>query len=135
MTQVRIKLETKIVQEHGQENFLFEEDASLTAENNVQVLNYFENEQIPVELRFTDKRVELVRGVRPDNYSQMVFEDGNREKATYVVDQNLMDFEVQTNALTINLIDETTGEIFIDYDLYTGVSLVGNYIFKLQFGR
>lgn len=131
---VKINLKTKITQEDETEEFSFSQNGEIVEGPRGLMIKYRENNQIPVRLVVKNKIVELHRTVDQNNLSVMRFNLLQKTAAEYISAGRKLDLEVQTNKIEINELPNKNGkEIIVEYDLYTGLYLVGNYHFKLIF--
>lgn len=134
MQNVIVKLETKMIQDGQSDTFSFVENGTLAKGPKGLMLRYRESGQIPVKLVLKEQQVELTRGLAPDNYSKMRFVENERTRSEYVAGGQQMDIDVLTKKISFTEIDANSTQIIVEYDLYSGLYLVGNYIFKLIFG-
>ena len=135
MQLVQVKLKTTIVQGADSETFDFNEQGQLEENDGKIILNYRESGTIPVRIATTGNKVELLRGVKPSNYSKLLFAVGQSATAEYVVDGNAMDISTKTKSISRSQPDERSEQILIEYDLYAATNLIGNYFFQLIFTK
>lgn len=135
MQLVQVRLKTTITQGPETESFEFSERGQLEELDGKFILNYRESGTIPVRIETMGNKVELKRGVAPANYSKLHFAVGQRVSAEYVVDGQTMEIATQTKSIKRSQPDVQSEKIVIEYDLYTGVNLVGNYFFELIFTK
>lgn len=135
MQLVQVKLKTTIVQGADSETFEFNEQGQLEENDGKIILNYRESGTIPVRISTTGNKVELLRGVKPSNYSKLLFAVGQSATAEYVVDGNAMDISTKTKSIRRSQPDERSEQILIEYDLYAATNLIGNYFFQLIFTK
>ncbi|MGQ5709721.1 DUF1934 domain-containing protein [Lactobacillus sp. PSON] len=133
MTKVQITLTSTIVQEEDQESFDKEMPGEITEEDGVIRISYLEDGEIPVKMLLKDNELIIKRGVDKQNYSFMRFVPGEKEKCRYLVQGRQMDLISVTNLLDFSTEIDGKRKLHVEYDLFSGLYLIGNYTVTLIF--
>ena len=90
-------------------------------------------EPIPVTIKLAaNGEVVLTRGA--EHRLRLHFSNGNRVRAHYQTPMGMLPVETVTPMLRVRLRERPfSGEVNVDYDLYAGEQLLGNYKLRLQF--
>ena len=133
MTKVNIDLTSKIVQEDDSETFNQQVEGEVKIDGETIRISYLENGEIPVKMLLKGNELIIRRGVDSNNYSLMKFNVDKRKDCRYVVTGRQMDLESVTKTLEY---DEQNGhfkKLHVEYDLFSGLYLIGNYTVTLIF--
>ncbi|HIW71394.1 MAG TPA: DUF1934 domain-containing protein [Candidatus Levilactobacillus faecigallinarum] len=135
---VAIHLETHIKQDDDVSDYRLDVDGQLVQMGDNLYLRYLEpnqetHEQTPVTMKFTPNGgVHLTRN--GDTELRLHFISGKRITARYRTPYGVMPIETVTPLLETNFQERPfSGHVKIDYLLYAGEELVGNYKIRLQF--
>ncbi|KRL63319.1 DUF1934 domain-containing protein [Lactobacillus psittaci] len=132
MKEVKLKFKSTIKQENDSETFEKEAIAEVEELTSGFRIKYLEDQEIPVKMLIKDQKLIINRGFMPSNYSLLKLELGEKKNCKYVVNNRQMDLTSVTNRLQVTKIDEKT-KIEVEYDLFSGLYLVGNYAVSLLF--
>lgn len=132
MKEVKLKFKSTIKQENDSETFEKEAIAEVEELTSGFRIKYLEDQEIPVKMLIKDQKLIINRGFMPNNYSLLKLELGEKKNCKYVVNNRQMDLTSVTNRLQVTKIDEKT-KIEVEYDLFSGLYLVGNYAVSLLF--
>lgn len=132
---VEIKITSEIHQED--ESAVFERDGigSIEKVGNDWRIKYSEkNKEGDVEIKLLVKPNELVmqRGDAKGDHTLMKFEPGEKRKCKVVAAGKQMNLESLTNKLSFSEISPGKMQLKVEYDLFSGLYLVGNYAIKID---
>lgn len=132
---VEIKITSKIHQED--ESAVFERDGlgSIEKVGEDWRIKYREkNKEGDVEVKLLIKPNELVmqRGDAKGDHTLMKFELGEKRKCKVVASGKQMNLESLTNKLNFSEISPGKMQLKVEYDLFSGLYLVGNYAIKID---
>lgn len=88
---------------------------------------------IPVKMLLKENELLIKRGVDENNYSFMRFVPGEKEACRYVVEGRQMDLTSAANLLEFETQEDGSQKLRIEYDLFSGLYLIGNYTVTLIF--
>ncbi|AVL00546.1 DUF1934 domain-containing protein [Pediococcus inopinatus] len=135
---IAIHLDTFITQEGEQSHFAFDEDGQLFQMGDSVYLRYQETDEhtkneIPVTMKIDeDGDVLLTRA--GENKLRLRFSDGKRIQARYRTPYGILPVDTVTPFLEIRMRDRPiSGTVKVDYQLFAGESLLGDYKIRLQF--
>ena len=92
-----------------------------------------ENGEIPVKMLLKDNELIIRRGVDSNNYSLMRFVPGEKQACRYVAVGRQMNLTSVTNLLEYEDQKDGSRKLHVEYDLFSGLYLVGNYTVTLIF--
>lgn len=133
VAETQIYLNSKITQDKDTETFIKEATGQVNETNDAIRLSYAEDETIPVKVLIKADRVIIRRGVDNNNFSLMKFTPGEKEECHYVVEGRRMDMTSVTNLLELQEQDNGSRKLRLEYDLFNGLYLIGNYAVTLIF--
>lgn len=133
MTKINIDLTSTITQEKDSETFHKNMDGEIKKDDKTIRVSYLEDGTIPVKMLLKDNELILRRGVDHQNYSLMRFVPGEKQACRYVVSDRQMDLTSVTNLLEYEPQNDGSEELHIEYDLFSGLYLIGNYTVTLIF--
>ncbi|CAJ1226271.1 DUF1934 domain-containing protein [Levilactobacillus zymae] len=135
---VAIHLETHIKQDQDVSDYRLDVDGQLVQVGANMYLRYLEpnqetGEQVPVTMKFTPNgEIHLTRNAEAE--LRLHFVSGKRVTARYRTPYGIMPIETVTPYLEADFKERPfSGNIKIDYLLYAGEQLVGNYKIRLHF--
>ncbi|EIW15024.1 hypothetical protein, DUF1934 family [Lactiplantibacillus pentosus KCA1] len=135
---VAIHLETRARQDGETANYALDVDGQLVQMGGAFYLRYKEvnddePDPIPVTIKLaTNGDVVLTRSA--ENRLRLHFSNGKRVRAHYQTPMGMLPVETVTPMLRVRLRERPfSGEVNVDYDLYAGEQLLGNYKLRLQF--
>ncbi len=132
---VEIKITSEIHQED--ESAVFERDGlgSIERIGDDWRIKYDEkNKEGDVEVKLFVKPHELVmqRGDIKGDHTLMKFEPGEKRKCKVIAAGKQMNLESLTNKLDFSEISPGKMQLKVEYDLFSGLYLVGNYAIKID---
>lgn len=133
VTETKIYLNSSITQDKDTETFTKEATGQINEENGAIRIAYAEDETIPVKVLIKEDKVIIRRGVDSNNFSLMKFTPGEKEECRYVVEGRRMDMISVTNLLECQEQDDGSRKLRLEYDLFNGLYLIGNYAVTLIF--
>lgn len=133
MKKVSVLFTSKITQENESEVFEKNFDANLDIKGAQVRLHYFEDKNTPVKMLIQNKEVIIFRGDKKDSYSVIHLVLNEEGKCKYVVQGHKMDLTSKTNKLYLDKKDKIIKQLKIEYQLFNGLYLIGNYTVKLIF--
>lgn len=133
MTKINIDLTSTITQEKDTEAFHKHAEGEFKEKDGIIRISYLEDGTIPVKMLLKDNELLLRRGVDENNYSFMRFVPGEKESCRYLVSGRQMDLISVTNILEFEDRKDGSQKLHIEYDLFSGLYLVGNYTVTLIF--
>ncbi|WP_347283944.1 DUF1934 domain-containing protein [Lactobacillus taiwanensis] len=133
--EVEIKITSEIYQED--ESAVFERDGlgSIERIGDDWRIKYDEkNKEGDVEVKLLVKPHELVmqRGDIKGDHTLMKFEPGEKRKCKVIAAGKQMNLESLTNKLDFSEISPGKMQLKVEYDLFSGLYLVGNYAIKID---
>ena len=133
MTAITINLTSKITQENESETFTKQIPGKMTEENGITRISYDEEEAISVKMLLKEDELIIRRGADKNNYSFMKFVPCEKESCRYVVEGRQMDMVSVTNLLEYVTQEDGSHKLRVEYDLFNGLYLIGNYTVTLIF--
>lgn len=132
MKKVEIHLTSKITQEDETATFEKTMPGEFSEKDGIMRLSYLEDGQIPIKIMIKNNEMIMRRGVDSRNHSLMRFTPGEKEDCHYLVEGRQMDLTSVTNLLKVTKnVDEH--KVSVEYDLFSGLYLIGNYAVTLIF--
>ncbi|MFB9770692.1 DUF1934 domain-containing protein [Lactiplantibacillus modestisalitolerans] len=135
---VAIHLETRAVQDGEAADYALDVDGQLVQMGSAFYLRYKEvsddqPDPIPVTIKLAaNGDVVLTRSA--ENRLRLHFSNGKRVRAHYQTPMGILPVETVTPMLQVRLRERPfSGAVNVDYDLYAGEQLLGNYKLRLQF--
>ncbi|MFD1420474.1 DUF1934 domain-containing protein [Lactiplantibacillus songbeiensis] len=135
---VAIHLETQAVQDGDAANYALDVDGQLVQMGDAFYLRYKEaskdqGQPVPVTIKLAaNGDVVLTRSA--ENRLRLHFSNGKRVQARYRTPMGILPVDTVTPLLQVRLRERPfSGEVNINYDLYAGEQLIGNYKLRLQF--
>ena len=133
MAVITVNLTSKITQDDETETFTKVASGQLEENNGVIRVSYKEEGTIPVKMLLKEDELIIKRGVDNNNYSLMKFVPGEKVNCRYVVEGRRMDMTSVTNLLEYQSQDDGSRKLRVEYDLFNGLYLIGNYAVTLIF--
>lgn len=133
MTKTNIDLTSTITQEDDQETFNKKASGEIIVNETETRISYLEDEETPVKMLLKENKLILRRGVDKNNYSLLKFVPGEKMACRYVVNGRQMDLISVTNKLKFTKRKDGSQKLQLEYDLFSGLYLVGNYTVTLIF--
>ena len=133
MTKVKIDFTSKIIQGKESETFKKKADGELIESAGNTRVSYLEDDKIPVKILIKEDNVIIRRGTDRNNYSQLHFVVGEHKDCRYVAQGYQMDLQSTTEFIKFFPKNDGSSELQIEYSLYSGLYLVGNYAVTLIF--
>ena len=133
MTKVKIDFTSKIIQGKDSETFKKTADGELVESAGNTRVSYLEDGKVPVKILIREGNVIIRRGTDRNNYSQLHFVVGERKDCRYVAQGYQMDLQSTTEFIKFFPKNDGSSELQIEYNLYSGLYLVGNYTVTLIF--
>ncbi|CAI2630870.1 DUF1934 domain-containing protein [Apilactobacillus apinorum] len=136
--QVAVNLKTTIFQDGERQDFEFVEQGNLVKMSNGLYLRFKEHqddkEVATVTIKITDEHVQLTRKDEMGHQSRLIFNEEKIHKTAYQTQFGALKIEVKTKEINCEIIeDDNSGSLMIDYELYTGGMIVGEYNIRLHF--
>jgi uncharacterized beta-barrel protein YwiB (DUF1934 family) len=135
-TPITIDLRTKITQGDVSESFEFHENGMLLRTGRAMYIRYTEHGEDGMETPVTFKislggEIQLTRHAASDVH--LPFSKDARRPTRYTTPGGSMLLDVETTSLVTDFQDVPfAGDIAIDYSLYQGDSLLGDYLIRLK---
>lgn len=133
MTKVKIAFTSTIKQEKESETFRKSGTGELTEHNGITRVSYLEDGEVPVKLLIKENDVIIRRGNSASDYSQLHFSVGQKKECRYVAQGYQMDLTSRAKIIKFFSKIDGSRELHIEYDLFSGLYLVGNYTVTLIF--
>lgn len=131
MSKVHINLTSTITQEEQTEVVRQEADGEMRLDGEIKRISY-ESDSIPVKMMLREQDLFIHRGVDRANFSLMHFVLGEKGNCKYVVEGRQMDLISETKHLEFKEFDDHQ-QLQVEYDLFSGVNLIGSYSVTLIF--
>jgi uncharacterized beta-barrel protein YwiB (DUF1934 family) len=132
MKQIKVELRSRITQDGDSEDFHKVSVGQLKQDGHTTRVSYLEDNAIPVQLLIKEREMILRRGNDHDNFSLMHFELGQKRACKYVVSGRQMDLTAETKFFEFSQ-QGAQQKVRVEYDLFSGLYLVGNYAVTLIF--
>lgn len=132
MKKVEIHLTSKITQEDETATFEKTMPGEFSEKDGIMRLSYLEDGQIPIKIMIKNNEMIMRRGVDSRNHSLMRFTPGEKEDCHYLVEGRQMDLTSVTNLLKVTK-NGNENKVSVEYDLFSGLYLIGNYAVTLIF--
>ena len=132
MEKVEIHLTSKITQEDETATFEKTMPGEFSEKDGIMRLSYLEDGQIPIKIMIKNNEMIMRRGVDSRNHSLMRFTPGEKEDCHYLVEGRQMDLTSVTNLLKVTK-NGNEHKVSVEYDLFSGLYLIGNYAVTLIF--
>ncbi len=132
MEKVEIHLTSKITQEDETATFKKTMPGEFNEKDGIMRLSYLEDGQIPIKIMIKNNEMIMRRGVDSRNHSLMRFTPGEKEDCHYLVEGRQMDLTSVTNLLKVTK-NGDEHKVSVEYDLFSGLYLIGNYAVTLIF--
>lgn len=132
MKKVEIHLTSKITQEDETATFEKTMPGEFSEKDGIMRLSYLEDGQIPIKIMIKNNEMIIRRGVDSRNHSLMRFTPGEKEDCHYLVEGRQMDLTSVTNLLKVTK-NGNEHKVSVEYDLFSGLYLIGNYAVTLIF--
>ncbi len=132
MEKVEIHLTSKITQEDEMATFEKTMPGEFSEKDGIMRLSYLEDGQIPIKIMIKNNEMIMRRGVDSRNHSLMRFTPGEKEDCHYLVEGRQMDLTSVTNLLKVTK-NGDEHKVSVEYDLFSGLYLIGNYAVTLIF--
>ncbi|WP_242368745.1 DUF1934 domain-containing protein [Lactobacillus intestinalis] len=132
MEKVEIHLTSKITQEDETATFEKTMLGEFSEKDGIMRLSYLEDGQIPIKIMIKNNEMIMRRGVDSRNHSLMRFTPGEKEDCHYLVEGRQMDLTSVTNLLKVTK-NGDEHKVSVEYDLFSGLYLIGNYAVTLIF--
>lgn len=129
----QIKFTSTITQDAEEESFEKEMSGEIQVDDNLTRISYLEDGEIPVKMLLKDKELIMRRGVDKYNHSLMRFTPGEKKDCRYLVEGRQLDLTSVTNLLSFSTEKDGKRKLHIEYDLFSGLYLIGNYTVTLIF--
>ncbi|MEJ6400163.1 DUF1934 domain-containing protein [Nicoliella lavandulae] len=133
-----MSLATQVIQDGDHSDFKYEVDGQLAQIGTALYLRYRETnaetgKEVPVTFKIDeDGGVRLTRAA--ENRLQLPFALNQRLRARYHTPYGAMNMDVHTHRLDYQYQDDpVAGNLQIDYQLFSGTTLLGEYKIRLQF--
>ena len=133
MTKVKIDFTSRITQGKESETFTKKCQGELIESGETTRVSYLEDDQVPVKILIRENNVIIRRGSDQNNYSQLHFIVGERKDCRYVAQGYQMDLQSTTEFIKFFAKNNNSHELQIEYNLYSGLYLIGNYTVTLIF--
>lgn len=133
MSKVKIAFTSTIKQEKESETFQKFCFGDLVENNGITRVSYLEDGQISVKILIKNNDVIIRRDVSAQEYSQLHFSVGKQKDCRYVAQGYQMDLKSTTKLIKFFPKIDGSRELHIEYDLFSGLYLVGNYAVTLIF--
>ena len=127
-----IHLTSKITQEDETATFEKTMPGEFSEKDGIMRLSYLEDGQIPIKIMIKNNEMIMRRGVDSRNHSLMRFTHGEKEDCHYLVEGRQMDLTSVTNLLKVTK-NGNEHKVSVEYDLFSGLYLIGNYAVTLIF--
>ena len=132
MKKVEIHLTSKITQEDETATFEKTMPGEFSEKDGIMRLSYLEDGQITIKIMIKNNEMIMRRGVDSRNHSLMRFTPGEKEDCHYLVEGRQMDLTSVTNLLKVTK-NGNEHKVSVEYDLFSGLYLIGNYAVTLIF--
>lgn len=133
MTRVKVNFTSTIVQEKESETFTKTSVGELIKIGEVTRVSYLEDGQVPVKILIKPNDVIIKRRQDSANYSQLHFVLNEQRNCRYVAQGYQMDLKSMTNLIKFFPKIDGSQELRIEYNLFSGLYLIGNYTVALIF--
>lgn len=138
MTNIKVKLTSTITQEDQSETFSKEGLGTIEKVNNdswrVKYDEQNKHGSVPVMLMIKPRELIMQRGkIEDNNYNMMKFEPGEKKNCRIIAASRVMDLTSITQKLDFSGKINENMQLKVEYELFSGLYLVGNYAIKIDF--
>lgn len=131
MSKIKIDLTSRITQGEQTETIRQQVEGELREDGAVKRI-FYEAEKVPVKMLVKEQELLIRRGTDHSNFSQMHFILGEKGQCKYVVEGRQLDLLSETKRLELK--ENAAGQqLEVEYDLFSGVDLIGSYAVSLIF--
>ena len=131
MSKIKIDLTSKITHGEQTETIRQQAEGELREDGAVKRI-FYEAEKVPVKMLVKEQELLIRRGTDHSNFSQMHFILGEKGQCKYVVEGRQLDLLSETKRLELK--ENAAGQqLEVEYDLFSGVDLIGSYAVSLIF--
>lgn len=136
---ITIKLTSKITQEDQTEIFTRTGFGTIEklADDRGWRVNYEEENKtgnVPVKLLIKPKELVMQRGkIEANDYTMMKFEPGEKKNCRIIASAKIMDLTSLTKKLTFSGENGENMKLNVEYELFSGLYLIGNYAIEIDF--
>lgn len=128
MRQVKVALTSRITQEGQSETFHRQGAGQMQSQGESTRISYLEQGLVPVQILLKPGKMLIRRGSKQD-YSLLRLDIEKKAACRYVVQGRQMDLSSVTRKLSF----ADNRKVHVEYDLFSGLYLVGNYTVTLIF--
>ena len=139
MEKVRVEIISKITQENQSETI--KRDGTGTMEENHGSWRFQYNEKnktgdVPVKIMIKPDEMIMQRGsVEANDYTMMKFTPGEKRNCRIIAASKIMDLTSLTKKMHFSDENNDNMQLTVEYDLFSGLYLIGNYAIKINFYR
>ncbi|MBD5429866.1 DUF1934 family protein [Lactobacillus sp.] len=138
MTNIKVKLTSTITQEDRSETFSKVGIGTIEkiSKDSWRVKYEEENKEgnVPVMLLIKPHELVMQRGRIEDNdYNMMKFEPGEKKNCRIIASSRVMDLTSITQKLDFSGENDENMQLKVEYELFSGLYLIGNYAIKIDF--
>ncbi|UQS84994.1 DUF1934 domain-containing protein [Apilactobacillus apisilvae] len=135
---VVVDLTTYIKQDDESEKFTFRELGSLVNVGTKTYLRFKETQKgekvASVTIKISDDHIQLTRQDSMGHHSRLIFADKEQHDTIYQTPYGPMNLSVDTKDLLYSYNESPqSGDLLINYELYSGKMMVGEYKMQLHF--
>lgn len=139
MENIKVELTSTITQEDRTETFKKTGSGTIEKVGDSYRVQYDEKNKsgdVPVKLMIKPKELIMQRGsVQKNDYTMMKFEPGEKKNCRIIAASKIMDITSLTNKLEFSGELDNNMKLIVEYELFSGLYLVGNYAIKINFYR
>lgn len=136
---IKVKLTSIITQEDSSETFSRTGSGKIEKVNDGFKVNYDEQSKegtTPVKLFIKAKELIMQRGeIANNDYTMMKFELGEKRNCRIIAASKIMDLTSITSKLDFSGEIQDKMQLILEYELFSGLYLIGNYTIKIDFNH
>lgn len=139
MEKVKVEIISKITQEDQSETIKRHGSGTMDESNGSWRFQYDEENKtgnVPVKIMIKPDEMVMQRGsVEANDYTMMKFAPGEKKNCRIIAASKIMDLTSLTKKLEFSDENNDNMQLTVEYDLFSGLYLIGNYAIKINFYR
>ena len=139
MEKVKVEIISKITQEDQSETIKRHGSGTMDESHGSWRFQYDEENKtgnVPVKIMIKPDEMVMQRGsVEANDYTMMKFAPGEKKNCRIIAASKIMDLTSLTKKLEFSDENNDNMQLTVEYDLFSGLYLIGNYAIKINFYR
>ena len=139
MEKIRVEITSKITQEDQSETIKRHGTGTMEESNGSWRFHYNEENKtgdVPVKIMVKPDEMIMQRGsVEANDYTMMKFTPSEKRNCRIIAASKIMDLTSLTKKLQFSDENNDNIQLTVEYELFSGLYLIGNYAIKINFYR